>query len=162
MGLKPSPYFTIKATHLGFELANGDQNDPFNALQWSSVHLNLPGSHSYDPSRPWVMHLNSLGEPAGATTAYVDDLRPVGNSWDHCFQVAHQTASRLGYLGIQVAARKTRPPANSLVLGQASWLTQMGMRYVSQHHKKSGIKPSTLCNPFKLIWAKGDPSLLNF
>jgi len=53
-------------------------------------------------------------------------------------------------------------PANNPVLGQASWLTQMGMRYVSLHRKKSGIKPSPLCNPFKLIWTKGDPSLLNF
>jgi hypothetical protein len=35
----------------------------------------------------------------------------VGSSEAHCFQVAHQTASRLGYLGIQNASRKTRPPS---------------------------------------------------
>ncbi len=111
MGLKLSPYATIKATHLGFEVANGNRNDPKNALQWESVKLNFPGSLDYDPTHPWVLRTTCQGKPAGATPAYVDDLRPVGNSCDHCFQVAHQTASRLGYLGIQNASRKTRPPS---------------------------------------------------
>jgi hypothetical protein len=50
---------------------------------------------------------------AGATPAFVGDLRLVGSSEDHYFQVAHQTASRLGYLGIQNASRKTRPPSQT-------------------------------------------------
>lgn len=111
MGLKPSPYVTIKATHLGFEVANGNQTDPGNALQWETVKLNLSGSSAYDPAQPWVLRTTVQGKPAGATPAYVGDLRPVGNSCDHCFRVAHQTASRLGYLGIQNASRKTRPPS---------------------------------------------------
>lgn len=47
MGLKSSPYFTIKATHLAFEVANGDQYDKINSLNWVSVQLNLPGSQTY-------------------------------------------------------------------------------------------------------------------
>jgi hypothetical protein len=43
MGLKSSPYFSIKATHLGEEVAFGDPADINNPLQWKSVRLNLPG-----------------------------------------------------------------------------------------------------------------------
>jgi hypothetical protein len=113
MGLKPSPYFTIQSTHLAYEVANGNRHDPNNALQWDSVVLNLPGSESYTPTRPWVYRVTKHGDMAGATPAYVDDLRPVGSSSDHCFKVAHQTGSRLGYLGIQNASRKTRPPSQT-------------------------------------------------
>ncbi len=52
---------------------------------------------------------------AGSTPVFVDKLRPVGSSEEHCFQVAHQTASRFGYLDIQNASRKTRPPSEQLV-----------------------------------------------
>jgi hypothetical protein len=113
MGLKTSPYFTIQATHLAFEVSNGDRHDPANALQWQSVILNLPGTADYSPLRPWVYRVTKSGHMAGATPAYVDDLRPVGHSETHCFQVAHQTGSRLGYLGIQNATRKTRPPSQT-------------------------------------------------
>jgi hypothetical protein len=44
---------------------------------------------------------------------YVDDLHPVGISSDHCFAVAHQTAARLGYLGIQNASWKTCPSSQT-------------------------------------------------
>jgi len=110
MGLKPSPYFTIKATHLAYEVVWGLASDPSNAMQWSQVHLNLPGSLTYTPSQPWFQRLCTDGTMARSTPVYVDDLRPVGSSAEHCYQVAHQTASRLGYLGIQNASRKTRPP----------------------------------------------------
>jgi hypothetical protein len=111
MGLKPSPYFTIKATHLAYEVSNGDWHDPRNALQWDTVVLNLPGSDDYTPTHPWVYRITKSGDMAGSTPAYVDDLRPVGSTAEHCFQVAHQTGSRLGYLGIHNASRKTRPPS---------------------------------------------------
>jgi hypothetical protein len=122
MGLKPSPYFTIKATHLAYEVVWGLASDPSNAMQWSQVHLNLPGSLTYTPSQPWFQRLCTDGTMARSTPVYVDDLRPVGSSAEHCYQVAHQTASRLGYLGIQNASRKTPPPpANIRVPGRVSW-----------------------------------------
>lgn len=111
MGLKSSPYYTIQSTHLAYEVVWGERSDPANAMNWATVHLNLPGSSSYSPQQPWVQRLCADGSLAGSTPAYVDDLRPVGSSEDHCFKVAHQTASRLGYLGIQNASRKTRPPS---------------------------------------------------
>ncbi len=113
MGLKISPYVTIQATYLAYEVGNGDRHDPSNALQWDSVVLNLPGAADYLPIQPWVYRITQSGQMAGATPAYVDDLRPVGCSEEHCFRVAHQTGSRLGYLGIQNAARKTRPPSRT-------------------------------------------------
>ena len=111
MGLRPSPYNTIQSTHLAYEVANGCRWDSKNALQWNRVVLNLPGDSQYNPVHPWVYWLRSDHHMAGATPANVDDLRPVGYSEEHCFAVAHQTASRLCYLGIQNASRKTRPPS---------------------------------------------------
>jgi hypothetical protein len=57
MGLKVSPYFTIKATHLAYEVVWGNPNDDCNALQWVRVELNLPGSGNYMPQAPWVQRL---------------------------------------------------------------------------------------------------------
>jgi len=74
MGLKPSPYITIKSTHLAYEVSNGDWHDPKNALQWDSVTLNMPGSITYTPTAPWVYRITQSGELAGATPTYVDDL----------------------------------------------------------------------------------------
>jgi hypothetical protein len=98
---------------LAYEVVQGNRHDPRNALQWDKVVLNLLGQETYTPLQPWVYRVRQDGAFAGATLAYVDDLRPVGNSKDHCFSVAHQTASRLGYLGIQNASRKTRPPSQT-------------------------------------------------
>jgi hypothetical protein len=78
MGLHTSPYNTIQATHLAYEVANGNQWDVKNALQWEDVVLNLPGSPAYNPLQPWVYRVRQDKSLAGATPAYVDDLRPVG------------------------------------------------------------------------------------
>ena len=96
MGLKSSPYFAIKATHLGEEVAFGDPADINNPLHWKSVRLNLPGSSQYDPSKPWVCRMTSSNSIAGAMPRYVDDMRPVGpprkcaGQWDIALQ--HITA----------------------------------------------------------------------
>jgi hypothetical protein len=111
MGLRTSPYNTSQATHLAYEVANGNQWDVKNALQWEDVVFNLPCSPAYNPLQPWVYRVRQDKSMAGATPAYVDYLRPVGNSESHCFTVSHHTASRLSYLGIQNATRKTRPPS---------------------------------------------------
>jgi hypothetical protein len=111
MGLRPSPYMTIKATHFAYEVVNGCRWSESNALQWKEVRLNLPGDPSYNPLKQWVYRIRVDGFMAGATPAYVDDLRPVEHSENHCFAISHQTESRLSYLGIQNASRKTRPPS---------------------------------------------------
>jgi hypothetical protein len=61
IGLKSSPYLVVKGTHLAEESVFRDRHDGSNPLQWSSIHLNLPGSASYDPQLPWVSRLRTDG-----------------------------------------------------------------------------------------------------
>jgi hypothetical protein len=48
---------------------------------------------------------------AGDVKTYVDDKRPTGQSYQHCREVAHCTASTLSYLGMQDASRKRELPS---------------------------------------------------
>lgn len=110
MGLRPSPYFAVQGTYLGEEVAFGDRQDLSNPFHWDHVKLNLPGSSSYDPMLPWVMRLTRDGSLAGMSLRYVDDLRTLGNSEEHCWQVGHRLTTFFTYLGLQIALRKLRPP----------------------------------------------------
>ena len=74
MGLKVSPYFTIKATHIAYEVVLGDPQDAQNDLQWDRIKLNLPGASNYTPQLPWVQRLCRDGSMAGNTPAYVGHL----------------------------------------------------------------------------------------
>ena len=114
MGLKVSPYIAIKSMLLACEIMRGDRHDRSNAYAWSKVVLNLPGSPGYDPTRPTVMRVrDSDGKMAAITVSFVDDFRAGGSSEEEGWAVMHSAASRLAYLGIQVAARKTRPPSKT-------------------------------------------------
>lgn len=113
MGLKSSPYFCIKGQLLTTEVVTGDRHDKSNPFRWSDVVLNLPGMDSYDPRQPrvWRARDSDLKQIAAILVQYVDDLRNAGPSEQVCWEAMHKTASLLGYLGIQIAARKTRPPS---------------------------------------------------
>jgi len=114
MGLKSSPYVCVKAMLYATEILRGDRTDPLNAYRWDELVLNLPGSVSYNPQQPWLKKIRAdSGKIAGDTVTYVDDLRSLGESKLECWRVVHQTGSRLGYLGIQNAPRKTRPPSQT-------------------------------------------------
>ncbi len=78
---------------------------------WSWVHLNLPGSAGYDPQLPWVSRVTEEGKLTSSVPRYVDGMRTVGNSAEHCWQVCHWTATIFSYLGTQIAAWKTCPPS---------------------------------------------------
>jgi hypothetical protein len=68
----------------------------------------------YDPGKPQIWRSSSaLTEIAALVVSYVDDLRATAGSEAQCWLVMHQLGVLLLYLGIQVAARKTRPPAKS-------------------------------------------------
>ncbi len=110
MGLKPSPYFCVKGTYLAEEVAMGDPRDATNPFQWSRVCLNLPGSPSYKAHLPWVYRVASNGQLAGCSFRYVDDLRTIGQSPEHCWALGHRIATTFAYLGLQIALRKFRPP----------------------------------------------------
>ena len=114
MGLRSSPYVCVKAMLLATEVITGDRRDSLNAYRWDRLDMNLPGSSSYDPSRPWIARIRSdSGKIAGSTVTYVDDLRSLGETEAEYWHVVHQTGSRVGYLGIQNAPRKTRPPSQT-------------------------------------------------
>ncbi|MFN9981548.1 MAG: hypothetical protein ACK53Y_16605, partial [bacterium] len=60
---------------------------------------------------PWVYRVTRDGSKRNGGPTYVDDVRMMGSSLLACWAVAHQFATLLTYLGIQVASRKTRPPS---------------------------------------------------
>jgi hypothetical protein len=138
MGLKPSPYVTIKAFFIAFEIVLGNRRDPGNVYHWSEIRLNLPGMPLYDPSRPKVVKYNPITEKvAPSTLVYVDDLRSVGSTASECWLVMHRTASILTHLGIQVAARKTRPPTPTPGpwAGSVAWSSEEGVCVKSTKEK---------------------------
>jgi hypothetical protein len=114
MGLKPSPYVCIKGLLLALELVKGNRLDPMNPFHWLSVHLNLPGMINYDPSKPKIWRSSdSQDEIAALVVSYMDDMRAAASSELQCWTVMHKIGVSLTYLGIQVAARKTRPPTQT-------------------------------------------------
>ena len=83
---------------------------------WScKFHPSLPNVMKWDERRNRI---------AGDLRAYVDDLRAIGWSLEHAWQIARRVASRLQYLGIQDAARKRRvdngPWAGSMFIASES------------------------------------------
>jgi len=146
MGLKVSPYLTIKGLLLGLEWVLGDTLDKNNVLHWTKVRLNLPGDSCYDPGLPWVSKVKEVegqGELAALLVAYVDDLRVAGASEEECWRVMHHICSRLSFLGLQVASRKTRPPSQS----RGPW--------VGSVVSTDGGRVCVSCTPAKWDKAKG-------
>jgi hypothetical protein len=113
MGLKPSPYFCIKALLFALEFIRGDRRDPKNPFHWVSVVLNLPGDPHYDPRRPRLARLRQDRGLASVILYYVDYMRAAAPSESLCWDVMHTVSSRSAYLGIQIATRKTCPLSTS-------------------------------------------------
>jgi hypothetical protein len=144
MGLKPSPY-SIKGFHVAFEVVRGDKLDPRNVFHWSELIFNLPGQANYDPTMPRVWKLNPITRGIAADCAvYVDDLRTIGPSFVECWRVMHRISTYLSYLGIQVAARKTRPPSPTPGpwAGAVAWASAVGICVRST--KEKWVKVQTL------------------
>ncbi len=82
MGFKPSPYCVIQGMMFADEFIRGDPSDVNNVFRWDTVLLNLPGSESYEPSKPWVSKGRlSDGKIAADFVTYVDDVRSCGGTW---------------------------------------------------------------------------------
>ena len=114
MGMLPSPFHAARHYYIAEEMAKGSPQDPTNPCGFDAVRFNIPGSADYTPTLPWVMKWNSkLDNIAGDVVTYMDDLRTVGSSAEHVWQVARRLGSRLQYLGIQDAPRKRRPPSKT-------------------------------------------------
>ena len=109
MGLRPSPEWSCRFYYLAEEFIRGNEKEPQNPLRWDRVVLNLIGNSDFNPALPNVFKWNEKAQKlAGEIKAYVDDLRALGWSLEHAWQIAHLIACRLQFLGIQDAARKRR------------------------------------------------------
>ena len=131
MGFKPSPYWAVRFYYLAEEFARGNRWDKDNPLRWDRVILNLPGAKDFNPALPWVMKWNALIENiAGDIVAFVDDLRISGVSEEVAWAIARLLMSRLQYLGLQDASRKTKPPTRNRVSAWAGTVFKTGAEEV--------------------------------
>ena len=111
MGFQSSPYLCTQAFGWSEDFIRGDpRNHPGNPLSWSEVVLNLPGSLTYQPTKPWVYRTKLDGGAAFFGT-YIDDIRTGDSTERGCRQATQRVASRINYLGQQDAPRKRRAPS---------------------------------------------------
>lgn len=120
MGLKPSPYNSIKTALVAEEVCRGDRHNTNvssdgkeeNPFQWDHVRLNLPGP-KYDPLLSWVAKIRKDGLLACELMTFVDDERLVAPTRELAYQAGHRVAAIQAYLGIMDSARKVRPPSQT-------------------------------------------------
>jgi hypothetical protein len=108
MGVRSSPFNCVRAYLISEEIIKGDRKASDNPFRWDRVVFNLPGTKTYNPSRPWMYRWDDLAQTiASFVLSYVDDLR-TGSSKGRrdCERVTHVAGSRLNYLGEQDATRK--------------------------------------------------------
>ena len=84
----------------------GDPRGGDNPFAWDRIELNLPGSGSYDASKPWIRKLR--GKLASGLTQFIDDLRIWAASSESAWAASSRIAKTLAFLGLQDAARKQR------------------------------------------------------
>jgi hypothetical protein len=93
------------------EFILGNPADENNIFHWDRVRLNLPGDVDYDPCKSWFSKIRKDGRVAADIFIYVDDVRSSAWDDDAAWAASQRTSSRLGYLGLQDAARKRRDPS---------------------------------------------------
>ena len=110
MGMRPSPFVTVRLFAWAMEIIQGNRKDPSNPFHWSEVRLNCPGSPSYDPTMPRAYKWNpvALAITCNCKT-FVDDSRPIGPTRELVTQATHQIETWMAYLGLQDATCKRRP-----------------------------------------------------
>lgn len=96
------------------EFIRGDPEDSNNLFRWDILVLNLPGSSTYAPDKPWVSKIK-LPESKIACNLfiYLYDVRITGDSYLECQRVSRIVASLFNYFGLQDAARERRDPRQS-------------------------------------------------
>jgi hypothetical protein len=108
MGLRPSPYVSVRGVLWLKEEAQGDSADQEHVFRWDRVDLNLPGDPAYSPVSPWVSKRCRDGTLAADSVLYVDDIRPTGPTEEEARQASQVMAKESARRGIQDAARKRR------------------------------------------------------
>jgi hypothetical protein len=116
MGMRSSPYNSVRYFYWCEEFIRGNPSGSGNAMQYDRIVMNLPCMEGCDPRQPKVMKWNDLalenvGAVAGDFVTFVDNCRITGWSKESCQAVHHQFASLIQFMGIQDAPRKHRPPS---------------------------------------------------
>ena len=92
-------------------VALGASSDPSNVFQWNRVVENLPGTVSYDPSKPWVYKITAHGDIAADLHLYVDDGRLTAKDEATAWLASSQLSKTSSYLGTQDVLRKRWTPS---------------------------------------------------
>ena len=109
MGMKPSPFMTIRLLMWMMEIVIGDRSERQNPFRWDHVVLNLPGTVTYDPTKPRVYKWNTLSKSIACDCKFFcDDFRVIGPSEATTKRATHKLETTMSYLGIQDATRKRR------------------------------------------------------
>jgi hypothetical protein len=75
MGSRPSPYNAVVFYYLAEEFIRGNERDRSNPFVWDKLVLNLPGSPTFDPTRPKVIKWDSVNKGIACDLVV---LRPSG------------------------------------------------------------------------------------
>ena len=109
MGMRPSPWVTIRLLMWMMEIVVGNPKDVRNPFGWDQVVLNLPGNVNYDSSRPRVYKWNSIAQTMACDCKFFcDDFRIMGPNESATKRATHKLETTMSYLGIQDATRKRR------------------------------------------------------
>ena len=112
MGFQSLPYLCTQSFSWSEDFIKGDPDDhENNPLAWKEMVLNVPGSKSYQPMKPWVFLTKVDGSLAAFFGTYIDDIRTSDTTEEGCRNTTRRVASRVNYLGQQDAPRKRRAPS---------------------------------------------------
>ena len=78
MGFKLSPYNSVRMYLIVEEIIQGDRRDSWNAFQWDSLMLNLPGDLCYSSSQAWTSKRRADNSRASDFVCFVDDQQLAG------------------------------------------------------------------------------------
>jgi hypothetical protein len=93
MGSRPSPYNAVQFHYLAEEFIRGNPVDKSNPFVWDNFILNLPGSPSFDPTRPKVIKWDSTKSwIACDLVVFVDNLRGSGPTVELTWSLARTIA----------------------------------------------------------------------
>jgi hypothetical protein len=106
MGLKPSPYGSVKGVLRAKPVITGDWKIKSNPFHWEKVAMNMPGDESYNARMPWIQKLRSDGALATELRQYIDDLRTMAKNKALAWVASSRIAKTCCWLGLQDAARK--------------------------------------------------------
>ena len=113
MGIKNSPHIATLVAGRSNRMILGSRTDQDNPFAWELVVLNLPGTDSYDSTKPWMFKCRMDGKVASDSKRFVDDLRNSGHTKELAWEASTKIGKTCSWLGQQDAPRKRRPPSQT-------------------------------------------------